>query len=305
MIFNETLIGRHPAESGYIVECLVKGSELIDPNVGFVSGSGRLEIEFPKFAVSNLTFEGKNLLTAPAGSMDSIVELVDFVNIQATFSGDLDTIGDTLATQNVKNADVYTGSDRNFSVDLINHSNRILQFPMQLSPGETTFPIQVNREDLTGFNGIPDATKLNQNIYYKVVPTDYLTFGTASAAVSGEMFGGFGEPNLFSVNSPFTISRSNANDLFVDREGVVVSIFADNLVIEIDNTPPADFVADFIFRTSCNLTITGISGATISTALSEENFPVVDNAITTAGVEDQEFTLESQGLGFSRVFKLR
>mgnify|MGYP003123074379 CR=1 FL=1 len=303
MIFNETLIGRHPAESGYIVECLVKGSELIDPNVGFVSGSGRLEIEFPKFAVSNLTFEGKNLLTEPASSMDAIEQIVDFVNIQATFSGDLDTIGDTLGTQNVKNADVYTGSDRNFSVDLINHSNRILQFPMQLSPGEITFPIQVSRNDLTGFNGVPDATKLNQNIYYKVVPTDYLTFGTASAAVSGEMFDGFPDANLFS--SPFTISRTNANDLFVDREGILMGIATPNLVIEIDNTPPNDFAGDFIFRTNCNLTITGISGATITTSLPEEDFPLVDNAIVTSGSEDTEFTIESKGGLGGRSFNLR
>ena len=55
MIFNQTVEGRHPAQSGYIVECLVRGSE--DSSLGFPSGSGRLKIEFPEFAITGLEFE--------------------------------------------------------------------------------------------------------------------------------------------------------------------------------------------------------------------------------------------------------
>ena len=50
MRLNQVVVGQHPATSGYQLECFV-GS---DGGAGFSSGSGTLNIEFPKYAITGI-----------------------------------------------------------------------------------------------------------------------------------------------------------------------------------------------------------------------------------------------------------
>ncbi len=286
MIFNESVIGNHPASSGYIVECFVKGGEVIDtdPSVGFPSGSGRLKIEFPEFAITGLEFQGKNLLLAPTGEefedklMDGIEILEANINLKAFFSGDLN--GATLlASQNIKKIDVYTGIDENFAPDSLGFSNRVSEFPVNLSSGEQSFNVNVISADIDN--------RVEENIFYKVIPNDFLTFADASSAVSGVMFSGFQTfPKIDSNNvsgGKFVITRSNANDIRVGR-GQTVEIF-ESCTIVIDDTIPLDFYAPFRMRTNGAVTF---SGSGIDIKSSSTDFTVSNNKITIP--TQQEFS---------------
>ncbi len=288
MIFNQTVIGTHPAESGYIVECFCSGLE--DPSIGFPSGSGRLVIEFPQFAVTSLEFEGKNVLFDPTGSepeeklMDNIKILEREINLKATFSGDLNTIGDGLSIQNVKNADVYTGDEPNFEVDSLFHTNRVSQFSVNLNPGEDTFLVNVTADKITGDNG---EERVEEEIFYKIIPTDFLTFGDVSPPTSGIMFSGFDTFTKIEKTG-FLISRTNANDIRVGR-GETIEIFAGHNskpTIIIDDTIPLDFYGAFRVRIdNKDIIISGSGGANIVS--SSTSFTVSNNSIEIPS--DSEF----------------
>lgn len=295
MIFNETVIGNHPATSGYIVECFVKGNEVIDtdPTVGFPSGSGRLKIEFPKFAITGLEFQGKNLLFLPTGAeaenklMDSIVSLESQINLKAIFSGDLNGVTG-LSIQNIKQVDVYTGDEPNFEVDSLLFTNRISESPVNLISGEPSFLINIVDTQITGADANP---KVEENIFYKVIPTDYLTFGDVSPVTSGIMFSGF--ETFTKVNEdPFIITRSNGNDLKVGRDQVTT--ISTGTTIVVDDTIPLDFYSHFKINTNNGEVI--ISGSGVEFKSSSASFPVSDtginNSITvSAGNEFAEFDI--------------
>ena len=291
MIFNEVVIGGHPAGDGYRVECFVRGSE----DTQFPSGSGSFKVEFPKFAITGLEFEGANLLTEPADSMTDVIILEKNINLKAYFSGDLNTIDDGLAIKNIKRADVYSGFDKNFSTDIIDHSNRVTSFPLQLTAGEESFQINVTSDDITG--------RVNETIFYKVIPTDYLTFGEASASVGGSMSNGLSSsPTISSSDpNPFLISRSTANDLVVGQSDLVTEVFV-GVDIVVDNTVPLDFYADFIIRTDSEVKLIPSGGAVFTTA-EPVDLPIADDGSITIGANslDQEFTIESQTNGAGTV----
>ena len=289
MIFNEIVIGQHPAESGYILECLVRGNE--DPN-DFPIGSGRLKIEFPKFDITGLEFQGKNLLFLPTGEeeesklMDSIIVLEKNINLRAFFSGDLNTLGDGLSIQNIKNIDVYTGDAPDFTPDTLAFSNRVAEFPVTLSAGEPSFDINITDTEIDG--------RVEENLHYKVIPTDYLTFGEESASVNGLMFSGFdkfpkiNEANV--TNDQFLISRSNGNDAFAGA-GELIEIFT-GCTIVIDGTIPLDFYGTFRIRTDQTIRISGgldADGAQVPLQSTINGLSVSNNTITIAGSNDNEF----------------
>ncbi len=296
MIFNETVIGNHPASDGYIVECRVRGSETAQNPDGsdfFDSGSGRLKIEFPEFAITGLEFQGKNLLFEPLGStpdeqfFDNIDILEANINLKAFFSGDLN--GATgLAIQNIKNVDVYTGFDVNFQVDSISFTNRISQFPVSLSSGEPFFLVNVVDTQITGDDEIP---MVEENIFYKIIPTDYLTFGKESPAVSGIMFSGFEAFPRINTDQ-FIIKRSNGNDVLVGFDRANPTEIETGTTIVIDDSVPLDFYGTFQIRQSTEpIKISG-SGVDIITSLPSITVDEATNTVTIpAGNEFAEFDI--------------
>jgi len=112
--------------------------------------------------------------------------------------------------------------------------------------------------------------RFNENIFYKAIPLDFLTFGDTSQAVTGEMFSGFvDQPQL-----PFTptitssgdqivngtevnvISRSNGRDLELFRAIEPVQIFTGCRIV-LESGIPNDFSCDFRIRTNQEIFISG------------------------------------------------
>jgi hypothetical protein len=283
MRLNQPVVGEHPATSGYQLECFVFSDE---EGALFSSGSGTLNIEFPKFSITGIEFNGKNLLIQPTGEelllMEDIQVLDNFITLKTFFSGDLN--GNTgQSIQNIKFIDVYTGSDPTFAPDTLNFTNRIDSEPVLLQPGEESTFITINAEDID--------FRVEENIFYKTIPSDYLTFGQAGDAVSGIMFGGFGNFSKITGSSDIIISRSTTNDLKF-FSSAVTDIYTGVKII-ISNDVPKDFVASFRIRTNIeDILISGSGGATLQSSSSD--FNVSNNSITLpAGNDLAEFEISS------------
>jgi hypothetical protein len=282
MRFNQVVVGQHPATSGYQLECFVSS----DGGAGFSSGSGTLNVEFPKFAITGVEFNGENLLFEPTGEglllMEDIRVLEGFITLKTFFSGDLN--GNTgLSIQNIKGVDIYTGSDSTFKPDTIAFTNRIDSEAVSLQSGDESIFITINSGDIDN--------KIEQNIFYKALPIDYLTFGQESDAVSGSMFGGFEEFSKITGSSDVVISRSNANDLRF-HSASMTDIYAGVKII-ISNDIPKDFIGNFRIRTNSEeVVISGSGGATLQSTSSD--FSVSNNSITVpAGNDLAEFEISS------------
>jgi hypothetical protein len=282
MRFNQVVVGQHPATSGYQLECFVSS----DGGAGFSSGSGTLNVEFPKFAITGVEFNGENLLFKPTGEdlllMEDIRVLEGFITLKTFFSGDLN--GNTgLSIQNIKSVDIYTGSDSTFKPDTIAFTNRIDSETVSLQSGDESIFITINSGDIDN--------KIEQNIFYKALPIDYLTFGEVSNAVSGSMFGGFEEFSKITGSSDVVISRSNANDLRF-HSASMTDIYTGVKII-ISNDIPKDFVGNFRIRTNSEeVVISGSGGATLQSTSS--NFSVSNNSVTLpTGNDLAEFEISS------------
>lgn len=283
MRLNQPVVGQHPATSGYQLECFVSS----DGGAGFPSGSGTLNIELPKYAITGIEFNGKNLIFEPTGEelleMEDISVLEGFITLKTFFSGDLN--GDTdLAIQNIKAVDIYTGSDLTFAPDTINFTNRIDSASVSLEPGEEFTFITINSDDIDG--------RTEENIFYKALPKDYLTFGQESDAVNGTMFGGFEDFTKIPSGSPdVVISRSNGNDLKF-YSTTITNIYGGVKII-ILNDVPKNFVANFKVQTNVEeIIISGSGGATLRS--SSEDVDVINNSLTIPSGNDLlEFEISS------------
>jgi len=279
MRLNQPVVGEHPATSGYQLECFVSSNG----GIGFPSGSGTLNIEFPRYAIERLEFSGKNALYQNIDFMKDIAVLENAITLETFFSGDLNGA----SIQNVKKVDIYTGSHPTFAPDSINFTNRIDSQDVLLQSGESSINLTIYSDK------IDDRTE--ENIFYRALPRDYLTFGEASDAVSGVMFGGF--EDVPKITSDTIISRSNANDLRFYR--TTVDIFA-GVEITIFNDLPKDYVGNFRIRTDDRITIRGkkdtknygIDTAKLTTTIPGLN--VVNNTIVIpTGNEYAEFEIAS------------
>ena len=132
--------------------------------------------------------------------------------------------------------------------------------------------------------------KVEQNINYKVVPTDFITFGNESASVSGIMFSGFGE--FPRITDDILISRTNGNDLFVGR-GDTVEIM-NGCTITIDDTIPLDFSATFRARTTSQIIVSGV-GVQFQRNFSQnvQDFGSNDTRLSFTNKKFEEFEIAS------------
>ena len=245
MILDQTVVRDHPATSGYKLDFFVNG---FDPQ--FSGGSGQFTVNFPSFGVDQIFFEGAESIFQPAASLGSINIVENQVNISGFLTGDINNSG----ILNVRNIDVYTGSAASFACDTVLHSNRILREPTLIEDTGDPFTVVVNSGDLTGADGLP---KFNENLFFKVVPVDFLVGRNESTSVSGKM--GTGVEVIIAINQveTFTIERSTATDLglfFSDNSTPIFPAINSSspqdsqTVIIIKNDVPQDFEADFIVK---------------------------------------------------------
>ena len=261
MRLNQQFIGQHPAKSGYILDFLAADN---NSNLDVVSGSGRYIVSFPKFSITDLKFEGKETIFATGVNLADLTVNENSINFDITFSGDNLEISNQIvsgaAITNIKKVEIYSGSNDQFQPDIINFNNRVNTFNVNLNGVSTT--ITVPGEDI--------QNRFDENIFYKAIPLDFLTFGDASQAVTGEMFSGFvDQPQL-----PFTptitssgdqivngtevnvISRSNGRDLELFRAIEPVQIFTGCRIV-LESGIPNDFSCDFRIRTNHEIFISG------------------------------------------------
>ena len=269
--FGYNGIGVHPASSGYEIECFVQNTE--EPN--FVSGSGSFFVEFPKFITTGVEFRGENLVYKPTGSdllyMNDIELLDDYIQLKCYFSGDLNDI-DGLAKENIKNIRIYTGNNASFQPDITNSTNLIKDLSFNVNREEQSVILTVDSVDIQDRQG--------ENLYYKVAPFDYLTYGNISNVVSGSMYSGF-DNVIVTINSDVTIDRSDASDLKFYNNGTTDIFAASPISISFTNNIPLDFSADFRVRTNTqNITINTINGAALT---GSNDYPVTNNTITIPG----------------------
>lgn len=280
MRLNKQNIGQHPAKTGYIVDFFVADNNPVD----FISGSGSYTVRLPEFFVSDVTFRGKDTLFQTGANNSLRLSEMDIVqnSIQliCTFSGDakLDVIDrQTLkrtsqlvtggAIQNIKKVEVYTGKNDQFQPDIINFTNRIQTFNVNVNEKSPTAVLSI---DATGIQN-----KFDENIFYKVIPRDFLSSGNVSESVTGEMFSGFVEqpqlpfdatPSISTSGDQFigqlggqvgnVIGRSTARDLQIFRAPEPIDIFTGCRII-IESGIPADFSAAFRIRTDYEILISG------------------------------------------------
>lgn len=281
MRFNQEVIGFHPASSGYELECFVQNNQESE----FLSGSGSFFVEFPKFAITGLEFRGQNIVFEPTGSglqlMGDIDVIEDLIELRCFFSGDLNGVTG-LAKENIRLLDVFTGDYDGFTPDTINFTNFVKGGIVNVDKDDEFLTFNILDSDIQ--TGV-------QNIFYKVIPLDYLTFGEASDAVSGILFTGF--ESFTAVTEPeVIIDRSNANDLRFFANAGITDIFSGTNIV-LTNNIPLDFSASFRVRTNTqSITISSSGGASIQS--SSVDFPVNGGIVTIpAGNELGEFSIDN------------
>ena len=276
MRLNSSFIGPHPAKSGYVLDFFVNDNDPVD----FQSGSGSFTVNLPDFAITGVIFEGKNSIFETGVTLNNINPVVDAVHLTCLFSGDLDGVTGK-AVSNIRKVAVYTGFHPSFQPDIINFTNRVSEFNLASDLAEAFALIQIDASEL--------QNRYNENLFYKTIPLDYLTFGEESVAVSGEMFSGFAT-NPTINQTEVLISRENAKDLeFFQAEGVI-DIFT-GTSITLKSGIPSDFYAEFRIRT--NTEEISISGSGLPLVSSIDGFTVSSNAVTVpSGNELSEFAID-------------
>lgn len=281
MIYDKSVIGNHPAKDGYRLEFFVQSEDYLN----FQSGSGSFDVTFPEFSITGAAFEGKELAQLPTGEGLQLIEdfniLTETINLKCFFSGDLDGQS-KLATRNIKELAIFTGSSVFFDADFLNETNLISRSLTQVDENTEFFTFSVKKDDIQG--------RVEELIYYKVLPLDFLTFGNVSEAVSGIMFSGFQDTPI--VNTPeYIINRQNIRDIELSEAGIIDIFTGSNLIIEDGLVLDVDI--DFRIRTNTEqITISGANGAVLTS--SSSNFPVVNNHITIGtGNNLAEFNISS------------
>lgn len=281
MRFNELVVGLHPASSGYELECFVQNNQEPD----FLSGSASFFVEFPQFAITGLEFRGQNIVFEPTGSglqlMSDIEIIEDLIELRCFFSGDINGFSG-LAKENIKKIDVYTGSFSDFEPDTVGLTNFLKGGAVNIDKDDQFLDFNVSDTEIQN---------RTDNLFYKVIPLDYLTFGEASDAVSGIMFTGF-ESFGSVTEDEIIIDRSNGNDLRFSSNAGITDIFTGTEFI-LTNNIPLDFSASFRIRTnSQDIVISTDGGAALQS--SSSSFPVIGGAITIpTGNELAEFSIEN------------
>jgi hypothetical protein len=295
MIFNQVVIGEHPATSGYKLDFFANGFD-----GGFASGSGQYTVDFPNFGISSLNFKGKeSIFDTTVTAMSDIDILENEIVLSGNLTGDFNNSG----ILNVKNIDVYTGTSESFACDTIDHSNRVLRQSIRLENTEDPFVFTVTSGDITG--------RVEENIFYKLVPADFLIGRNESSAISGIMAGDLGALTSISGVDEFIIKRETASDLFISEAENAILVFPkidrsrlgeSKTTIIVNDNVPFDFEGDFVIK--YNGQAGDVVFTTESLPLSVSNTLVQQNGIGILGRQLIVSNRENSDRGFSLAFSV-
>ena len=170
-------------------------------------------------------------------------------------------MGDRLASTNIKKIDIYSGDNSSFTPDTLGLTNLVQSNSVGITTDDDFLSFKISSGEIN--------QRIEENIFYKAIPSDYLTFGEASQAVSGIMFGGF-NPNKFIDETEVFISRTNAKDLEFGIDDNVVDIFNETTII-LDPNMAIDFGAQFRLVEAQDVVVSGSGIDLLSSNLSIVN----------------------------------
>lgn len=283
MRLDQPVIGAHPAVSGYFLEFIAKDFFQNE----FEDGSGLFFVGSPDFSVTGIQKKDKSSLFEAVDFLTDLTVLENEIRLECFFSGEFGGSG----VANIFNLDVYSGAASSFAPNTATFENRVSTERIQAVEGESAF-VTVDSEEI-------GVSSLEQSIYYKVLPSDYLVTKRASEGIECVMQGELQIPDSITSNR-VDFLRSNANDyLYSERGDAGVDIFNECLLV-FDSGVAKDMSVDFRIRTSNGeITISG-SGLDFK-ATSEFNlffdglsssFRGDDFFIFPTGNEFQEFSVK-------------
>ena len=237
MIFNQVVVGEHPAISGYKLNFFVSGFD-----DSFAAGSGQYTVSFPNFGIASIGFIGQeSLFETGLGSMSDINILENEGIITGTLTGNLNNSGFLCA----KILDLYSGATSTFSCDTINNSNRVVSTPISLETiQESGFTINIDSANI--------SNRTNENLFYKIVPKDFLVPRSESVDTSGIMQGEIVATTEIRNVSEFRIQRETATDLTTSLASSVnvfpITSEPNQTTIIINSGVPSNYRANFMIK---------------------------------------------------------
>jgi hypothetical protein len=243
MRLDQSVIGEHPAKSGYFLEFIAEDFYA----TSFQDGSGKFFVNSPDFAITGLNIKDKSALYEPVDFLTDLDVFEDQIELECFFSGEFGGSGKS----NIFYIDVYTGGAASFAPNFATLENRVTRKSVEVSNDTESLSIVVSADEIGEIN-------LDQNIYYKAVPADYLASRGSSEGIGATMLPEIEVPTQI-IESRVDILRSNALDfLYSERGDEGLDIFNECL-LTFDSGIAKD--ADMTFRIRTNteeITLSGI-----------------------------------------------
>lgn len=243
MRLDQPVIGDHPAKSGYFLEFI---AEDFYPAL-FEDGSGKFFVNSPDFAVTGINKKDGTSIYDPVDFLTDLDFLEQQVELECFFSGEFNGSGKS----NIFYVDVYTGDAASFAPNFATLENRVTRKSVEIIDNTISLSIVINADEIGEIN-------LDQNIYYKAVPADYLVSKGASEGIEANMLSEIGLPTQ--ITEPrVDILRSNALDfLYSERGDDGIDIF-NQCLLTFDSGIAKDTDITFKIRTNTEeITLSGI-----------------------------------------------
>ena len=243
MRLDQPVIGNHPANSGYFLEFI---AEDFYPAL-FEDGSGKFFVNSPDFAVTGINKKDGTSIYDPVDFLTDLDFLEQQVELECFFSGEFGGSGKS----NIFYVDVYTGDAASFAPNFATLENRVTRKSVEIIDNTISLSIVINADEIGEIN-------LDQNIYYKAVPADYLVSKGASEGIEANMLSEIELPTQ--ITEPrVDILRSNALDfLYTERGDDGIDIF-NQCLLTFDSGIAKDTDITFKIRTNTEeITLSGI-----------------------------------------------
>ena len=243
MRLDQPVIGDHPAKSGYFLEFI---AEDFYPAL-FEDGSGKFFVNSPDFAVTGINKKDGTSIYDPVDFLTDLDFLEQQVELECFFSGEFNGSGKS----NIFYVDVYTGDAASFAPNFATLENRVTRKSVEIIDNTISLSIVINADEIGEIN-------LDQNIYYKAVPADYLVSKGASEGIEANMLSEIELPTQ--ITEPrVDILRSNALDfLYSERGDDGIDIF-NQCLLTFDSGIAKDTDITFKIRTNTEeITLSGI-----------------------------------------------
>lgn len=246
-----------------------------DQHASFATGFAGINFQRPQFEITGLNFSGLNTLEVNDGQ-DRVVDQVNFNLKISGYIPNKSNVENNSGALNIERVLVFTGASES-ALDLVGPQFANFIINTEADPDTLDVNFSLSKEDLNSNTGV---------IFYRLLPFDRLGTGEISNIVSGQLFTGFNDLEMF--NEEIFISRSNLNDLRFNEQ--VLTLGSGATGIRIDSAGiSSDFGCAFELRTDEEVVITGIDNTV--TFVNPPDVTTATTGVTMSG-NFQIFTLQ-------------